>query len=502
MQVAKIRILDEVSAVVVGLRDDHMKKLYEQYGIFVAGYFFQPLYQLGRWDGKVRYFSEHGKTYVFLLGDIITKIAGWGYKLELEDLRDAPGVVPNFVDDQLFSNILHKDTGRPTILREHQVRAVNALIEHGSGVVLAATSAGKTIMCAALCRAYGEFGLKTLTIVPSQDLIIQTKADYVTYLGSDNVGEYSGSHKNLAPQHIVSTWQALKNNPAIVQQFQMVIVDEAHGLRGKQLSKLLTEHAAHIPFRFGVTGTLPKEQVDKMAVQVALGEVRCTIPASELIDKGVLSQIQINVVQLVENLYSDYNLYKKEFVSVGLGDKPLSYSKFKETYFGDYAAEQRYIRKHTARIDWIAQKITEARNNTKGNTLCLVDNITFGRQLASKIEGAIFVNGQDVKQKDRKPIYDMFKDSDDLVVIATVHVAGTGLSINRIFNLFLIDIGKSFTRVIQSIGRGLRKSGDKDFINVNDICSDLKYGKRHLADRVKFYNEAQYPYTVKKIEYE
>ena len=101
----------------------------------------------------------------------------------------------------------------------------------------------------------------------------------------------------------------------------------------------------------------------------------------------------------------------------------------------------------------------------------------------------------------RQKVYDLFKSRDDLVVIATVNVAGTGLSINRIFNLVLVDLGKSFIRVIQAIGRGLRKAHDKDFVNVLDVCGDFKYSKQHMAKRIKFYQEAGYPYKKHAVTY-
>lgn len=222
----KLRILDEVSCIFVGLHGDHITKLYEQFGVHVPGYFFQPLFKLGRWDGKVRYFQNTGKTYIYLLEQILPKVKNWGYQVEIEDLRTASVVYPDPIDVNLFSHINHAETGKPTVLREHQAEAVNALINNGHGVVIAATGAGKTILCASLCHVYGQHGIKTITIVPSQDLIKQTKADYVTYLGAENVGEYSGTKKDTDKQHVVSTWQALKNNPKIVQMFQMVIVDE------------------------------------------------------------------------------------------------------------------------------------------------------------------------------------------------------------------------------------------------------------------------------------
>lgn len=278
-----------------------------------------------------------------------------------------------------------------------------------------------------------------------------------------------------------------------------LVVSNCHGLKGPQLSKILTEHAARMPYRFGVTGTLPKEASDQMSVNTAVGDVKYTVNAHDLIVKGILSNLHIDVFQLEENLEGEYKKYCDEEC---ITSKAPTYVQFKDGYFPDYAAEKNYLQKAPARIDWIAGLIEQKRDEKKGNVLCLVDNIAFGRKLAKLIDGAIFVNGQDVKQKDRKDIYDLFKDADDLVVIATVHVAGTGLSINRIFNLVLVDAGKSFIRVIQAIGRGLRTSSDKKFVSVTDVCSDLKYSKKHTTERLNYYVEAQYPHKKHKFKYE
>jgi superfamily II DNA or RNA helicase len=87
-------------------------------------------------------------------------------------------------------------------------------------------------------------------------------------------------------------------------------------------------------------------------------------------------------------------------------------------------------------------------------------------------------------------------------LIATYGVASVGINIPRIFNLVLIEPGKSFVRVIQSIGRGIRKAEDKDNVQIWDITSSCKFAKRHLTQRKKFYKEANYPYNIEKIDYE
>ena len=68
--------------------------------------------------------------------------------------------------------------------------------------------------------------------------------------------------------------------------------------------------------------------------------------------------------------------------------------------------------------------------------------------------------------------------------------------------LYYLEPGKSFVRVIQSIGRGIRKAEDKDFVQVWDITSTCKFAKRHLTKRKNFYKEAKYPFQVEKVDWE
>lgn len=82
-----------------------------------------------------------------------------------------------------------------------------------------------TSMCASLAKSYEDAGgYRSLIIVPDKSLTDQTFEEYA-YFGID-VGEYSGTSKDIAHQHVVSTWQALQNNPTLVQQFDVIIVDE------------------------------------------------------------------------------------------------------------------------------------------------------------------------------------------------------------------------------------------------------------------------------------
>ena len=467
----RIIIKNEVNSVVEGLSQTDMDKLYNQYGVFAANYFFHPKVKLGIWDGKMRFFSKLGVTLTYLLEELIGKLMEMGYAPSIDDRRVGPYVSVDHISPDVFSHVTNK-FGLPMELRYYQVEAVNALVDAGVGMIEASTNSGKTWINAALVNAYGIKGLKSITIVPSTSLVIQTVKDFKA-AGLD-VGEYTGSVKDLGHLHTVSTWQAIKNHPHLIAQFQVVVVDEVHTAKSKILNDLINVHGCNIPYRFGLTGTLPKEQADRMTIHAAFGNVVYRVPASKMIDEGYSATLSISIQQLYENHPSDY--------------------------FPDFAAERSYLQIRKERLEWMAEAIHKKSQGPKGNSLVLVSSVSFGKKLAKLIPNAIFLSGSD-DAKDRKRVYDLFETNDNLVVIATVQIAGTGLSIDRIFNLFFIDIGKSFTRCIQAIGRGLRIGVDKFHINVFDICSNLKYSKKHLNMRVQYYNEAQYPNTKTLVKY-
>jgi len=272
-----------------------------------------------------------------------------------------------------------------------------------------------------------------IIIVPDKNLNEQTREDY-EFFGLD-VGEYSGDNKDIGHKHVVSTWQALKNNPRIIHDFQVIIVDEAHGLKGKVLTKLLNEHGKNIAYRFGVTGTLPKPETDAMSVKISVGEVKFEIPAHVLIEQGYLATLEIDVMQLSSDFHDHYDEYLEDMKE--LPEKPLTYKQFKDAYFPDWTAEKQYMKNEPERLQWIADYIERKRSEAKGNVFCLIDGIAFGKKLTKMIDNAVFVYGKD-KMKDRKLVYNLFKENDNLVVIANVQVASTGLDIKRIFNMMFI----------------------------------------------------------------
>ncbi len=468
MQSCKIIIKDEVNCELVGLDKQQLAYLYDKFGFHMDGYIFSPAYKLGRWDGKIRFFQQEGKSYVKLLHEIIPVLVSWGLDLDLDDRRVFKKA-PTFVAHKdMFSHCIGYGD-KPLELRPYQVDIINALVAEGSGFAIAGTGAGKTSISAGLCEVYGKEGYRTITIVPSSDLVTQT-ADAFRMCQMD-VGEYSGDKKELDAQHVIATWQSLQYNPQVMKLFQVVLVDEAHGCKADVIKSLINDHGSHIAFRFGVTGTFPKSEIDRHHLYCSIGTIHKTITTKWLIDNGYLAKVGIELCMTMED-----------------ADLP------------DYASEKTFLGRTEERLDFLSELIIE-RAKLHGNTLVLVNNISFGRKLTKLVPGSVFLSGDSGKD-DRKDNYDMFKDHNDMIVIASSGIASTGISIDRIFCLFLIDSGKSFIKAIQSVGRGLRLSADKKEVVVVDVFSSLKYSKKHSKERIKWYTEAQYPMSkIVKMKY-
>jgi len=459
MKKCNITVRDEVYCNITGLEPQDHEFLTHKFALMVEGAFFMPLYKLGRWDGKVKFFDPAGKIYTRLLPDIMPYIEGWGYDVTLNDLRKA---VP-LIDTRITEGWFHGKEGMElkVTMRPYQVEGVNKCLEAGSGFVVAATASGKTWMVAALADAMMHNELRTIVIVPSDDLVKQTVATF--RLAALDVGTYSGTTKDIYHMVVVATWQALQNNPSVIKEFQCLVVDEAHGAKAKVVGELINVHAKDIAYRFGFTGTIPKPEIDRMTLKGCIGEELFAITASELMTLGYVAQLEIEPVEIEDNIDED---------------------------FPDYSSEKSFLAKSPDRLEFLADLII-ARAEQHGNTFVLVNSIKQGQQLQKLIKNSVFLHGKDDSDV-RAEWYSSFETRDDLIVIATFGIASTGISIDRIFCFFMIDAGKSFVRAIQSVGRSLRKGHDKDSVLCVDVHSKLKWSKKHFRERVKYFKEAKY----------
>ena len=484
MKKCKIVVADEVNVKIIGLELSERKTLMKMFEHEIPGARYLPSVRLGRWNGKVSYFSLGGSTYVNLLEEIIPVIDNAGYDIELEDTREySTNFTFNSISDNTFEHknwpAGHPVAGTPIILRDYQITLINNFLSNPQCLQEIATGSGKTIMTAVLSYSVEQYG-RSIIIVPNVSLVTQTEKDYIN-LGLD-VGVYYGGRKEIGHKHTICTWQSLnillKNTKAgtseltineFLENVVCVIVDEVHQAKAEALKTLLTGAMSQIPIRWGLTGTIPKAKFESQALFVSLGPVINKLSASTLQEKGVLAKCHVNIIQLQDKVE-----------------------------FSNYQSELKHLLEDATRLDVIAHRIHSLK--VTGNTLVLVDRVNAGKELVNRIPDAVFISG-DTKAQVRQEEYDKVSINSGLVLVATYGVAAVGINIPRIFNVVLIEPGKSFVRVIQSIGRGIRKAEDKDFVNIWDITSSCKFAKRHLTKRKEFYRESNYPFDVVKETY-
>ena len=490
-----INIKDAIHCSLFGLTPEDLNLCVKTFKVFIPSAIHQPTYKLGRWDGYKSYFSVTSQTYVSLLPQILALIdAENKYYVKYvyaPNVIPAPEIVPD-VDENYMSDITWPEgsslAGKPVVMAEHQVRCVNALLEAKRGLLEAATSSGKTLMGAALCRKILPYG-KVVFIVPYKDLLFQTAKDLIGF-GID-VGRVGAGLREFGHDVTICMWQTLnslekrkKSSEVLLSQDEIskitqdvicMIFDETHMAKGYQVQEVVSKVFPNVPLRMGLTGTIPKEKSDYIAIMTAIGpRIEERVTAKELQDIGFSSKCEVTCLRLEDK-------------------KP----------FDGWINEKNYLITNGERAYFIANFIKQVVE-TQSNTLVLVDRISYGEHIEKLLKtmgvDVIFLNGKNSKAQQRAEEYKKIATTNNKCIIAIDKIASTGLNVPRLFNLVFLDFGKSFTKTIQSVGRGLRKAFDKDFVNIYDISSTTVYSRKHFNDRVKFYNDAQYPLRIIKID--
>ena len=484
IKLANIIIEDEVNIKLEGLDLATRKTCANAVKYFLPHARYSPAFKLGRWDGTQSFCTMGGRTYLNLLDKMLPILQDEGYEFEITDQRLGYNFDLEPIDENYFAHINwpkgHRAEGTPIVLRDYQVTAINECIANLQGLSIAPTSAGKTLITASLSSLAQKYG-RTIVIVPNKNLVQQTEEDYRN-IGLD-VGVLYGDRKEYDRTHTICTWQSLnvldkKSKDAMddgqkavfLNNLVAVICDEVHMVKNAGvLHGLLTTTFAGVPIRWGLTGTIPEEEYNQVSLYSAIGPLIGSLTAKELQEAGHLAQCHVNILHTQET-----------------------------AVYNDYQAELKHLTTDKMRLAWLAKKVSDISQT--GNTLVLIDRIESGEILHELLPDSVFISGK-MKATKRKEHYKEINLENNSVMIATYGTTSTGISINRIFNLVLVEPGKSFVRVIQSIGRGLRKADDKDAVNIYDVASKCKFSNRHLLKRKKFYGDVQYPFTVEKIKY-
>jgi superfamily II DNA or RNA helicase len=476
-------------------------ELSEHFCFYVPGYKFMPAYRNRMWDGKIRLYDLRKQQLYSGLFKYLSEFAdARNYEIVVEDnsvfgrpdsteLHD----VPSFLKDVVLT--ANGDSITP---RDYQLDALSHALHKKKSLLLSPTASGKSLIIYLAIRYYLEmYNRNVLVIVPTTSLVEQMYSDFGDYSSKDewSVDDnchriYSGKERyNLKHRVIITTWQSIyKMQSNWFKDYGMIIGDEAHNFKAKSLTAIL-EKCVNAEFRMGTTGTLDGTQTHQLVLEGLFGPVHKVTTTKKLIEENSLSQLDIFVLLL------KYNDEYRKLVS-----------KMK------YQDEIDFIVKYGPRNNFISNLAMDQ----DGNTLILFQFVEkHGKPLHNMLREKFdalprntrrlfYVSGEtDVDT--REEIRAITEKQDNAIIVASMGTFSTGINIKRLHNIIFASPSKSQIRVLQSIGRGLRKSGDGINTKVYDIADDLhwktkkNYTLEHAAERIKIYSREKFDYKLHDI---
>lgn len=488
-------VLEKVSEV-------HMKVLAEPgirqelstyFAFRPPGYQFSPKFKNRVWDGYIRLYNPMRPLLYVGLVDYVKKFCeDRDYEIEIPDeLLPEDDIPDDYVDE------LAEEIGAKLKPRDYQREYVLNALRNRRSLSLSPTSSGKSFIIYLIQQHYYRaFGHRTLIIVPTVGLVHQMAGDFIDY-GCDEDSIYritGGVDKNTKAPIVISTWQSIVKQPKDwFDQFRVVLGDEAHGFQAKSLTSIM-EKLADAPYRHGFTGTISSEsKVHRLVLEGLFGSIKRFVTTKELMDQGTVADFK------VKGLILSHSDKTKTVFAQAL--KKVDKKK-------RYAAEREFIFNYEKRNMFIKNLV----GSLEGNNLILFDQVEkHGKVLEPLLrrEGRVlhFIHGG-VSGEERERVRHIVENDPEKKhdILASYGTFSTGVSIKRIDNAIFASGYKGEIKVLQSIGRTLRKGNGSDDATLYDIADDLSFGSfnnytlQHFRKRVEIYASERFPFKIYTIE--
>lgn len=457
-------------------------ELQDYFTFTVPGMQFMPAVRNKVWDGKIRLFNPMTKRmYSGLIPHVKRFCEERDYNLVISDDYDLDALSTYEAD--MFIKSLNLNLTP----RDYQVDAFAHAIKNRRALLLSPTASGKSLIIYLLTQYLKK---KTLIIVPTVSLVQQMNGDFKDYGHEGDCHLITaGVDKESDEDIVISTWQSIYKMPKKwFQQFDVVIGDEAHLFKAKSLTSIMTKLTT-TQYRYGFTGTLDDAQTHKLVLEGLFGAVEKVTTTKELIDAGTLADFKVKCIVLQ---------YPDEIKKAHIKD--------------NYQDEVDFLVRNEARNKFIKNLAL----SLKGNTLLLFNFVEkHGKPLHQDIKKSIeksidkrpiyYVSGE-VSGSEREEIRHIVETQDDAIIVASFGTFSTGINIKQLNNIIFASPSKSRIRVMQSIGRGLRKSETKTSATLFDIADNLSWKSKnnftidHFAERLKMYNDEMFEYKMYKVK--
>ena len=490
-------IIEKVNSSCVHLvcEDGLSHRFYNVFSAYAPGYRFNPRFKLHVWDGKVRCYNPI--TQILPIG-LLNNLLIWCDQHKIEySLQGFDKPLRDNIDKEELEKQMNSYITAGFQARDYQVNAVHAALTNRRGVLLSCTGSGKSLMIYTFLRYLldNKDVHRAILIVPSVSLVEQMFSDFRDY-GWDDLEDhvemlYSGKKPTFKKEILISTWQSLeKEDPEFFEVYDACVVDECHQAKCNVVTRLLKlMHNAE--YKIGTSGTLPTEISEQLQINSVIGNVLFELKSCELIARGYLTKLNIAAIFL---------------------KYPLSF--IEENKERTYPEEVKMVEEYPNRNKVLNFIIDHT--SPMNNMLILVNHRNHLKDVEDYLhknypEKKVSIITGDVKAKVREEIRVGIEDEDGTILLATYQTMSTGVNIPKLHAIMLFSNSKSRIKVLQSIGRGLRKHNSKNKVIIYDIVDDLSYKKRtgriaknycmqHFDERSSYYIELELPVITTKLD--
>lgn len=470
----------------------------------IEGWRFHPLVKKKLWDGYISYIKGN-KIPSGLWKEVIEIGQEFGFTVNVSGIKKLFN--SDVKEEEFTAWVTDFFAGHEKFKpRDYQIDAAYKILMYQRCLAELATSAGKTLISFMVIAYLLEVLKKKriLFIVPNVSLVIQATEDFDEYNIKDRIPLkiqqiFAGVKIKNSSNIVVGTYQSLiKKSEEYFSEFDVVMIDECHKIKSLSIRTIL-DQCWHCDYRFGLSGTIPKKgTIDRLTLMSSTGPLIANVSASFLQEQGHISPCKVTIIEM------DYATMEQK-------ESFYFLSKTAEDRKNLFNLEQNFIISSEKRKKFI----TDIIEKTNHNSLVLFYRIEQGEALYNALRQSsnkevYYVDGG--TDKDFREIYKKkMENSNNVILIASYGTFSTGISVQKIHNIFLTESFKSEVIIRQSIGRGLRKHESKNILNIIDFVDDLRYIDehktyknylyRHAEVRREIYSEQKFPFSIKNIKF-
>ena len=495
-------IIDKANETFLRLHasQDVLREVKKWFECFAEGYEHSPRYRARQWNGKVSLFKLTDKLLPIGLFNRFREKAveskiGYDFNFDPSNMGMKH---PDGFYDRFYREIFSSDSMYP---RDYQNHAVRSAVEKKRGIIEHATGSGKSMVIYCIIRYLLGMDRKIVLIVPNVHLVEQMKKEFRLY-GWKDVDDYvTLMYQRHIPDEtkpiLISTYHSLgRKDDSFISKYTAVLVDEAHQAKAKTIKEILSK-LIYADYRLGLTATLPYEDDPKELIRILtvdgfLGPIISKKPAKQLIKEGVLSKVSIVniIIKYPESIIKCFR-------------------------YRPFAEQQDLIKRARARMD-VFDLIFKYTTTTE-NTLILCEHLDHLDRIYGYVKAlcgdefeVVKISGK-IPLKKRLEIQENAEQNGGMVICATFGTMSTGVNIKRLHQIISASSYKAKIKVLQSLGRGMRKHEEKDQLIWWDLVDDMRWRKRtgrigenyafqQFKERIKHYKRQGHGFENRTFE--